>query len=324
MGDYSLYRGRRVENELRGPDGIANALLFKRRYPGNEQLTFLLVEGDTDKRLYENFTDKKGCAIHIAYSKSTALDTLTILEQSKVAGILAIVDADFDILDGKNHLSPNVFLTDAHDAESTIIQSPALEKLLSEFGSEPKIEEIKRRTGKDIRALLLDGSKTIGYARWISLRKGFALKFEGLDLHKCFDRHTFMIDEMKALDHIRNKSQQLHISAKQIQADIAEIQSDRHDVWHVCCGHDLTMVLSLGLRVAWGTHDHHEVTQPLIETSLRLAYEYAHFKKTHLYAALQAWEVANRPFLILRREEIFSLLIAITIDNESREGRGAK
>lgn len=302
MRDYSLYRGRRVERELRGPDGIANALLLKRRYPGNELLTFVLVEGDTDKRLYEAFTDKRSCAIHVAYSKSTVIEVLTILEQSKVAGVSAIIDADFDVLEGKEYASPNLFLTDTHDAELMIVQSPALEKLLGEFGSESKIEEIKRQTGKDIRTLLLDGSRTFGYTRLLSLRKGLALKFDELELHRCFDRHTFMIDEVKAIDCIRNKSQQLRISAEQIQTGIAEIKSDEYDTWHICCGHDLTNILSWGLRGALGTNNPHEVTSLTIEKSLRLAYEYVHFKQTHLYAALRVWEEANEPFVILRRE----------------------
>ncbi|HEY0755775.1 MAG TPA: DUF4435 domain-containing protein [Ktedonobacteraceae bacterium] len=127
MGDYNLYRGRGVAKELRGPDGIANALLFKRRYPGNESLTFVLVEGDTDKRLYTAFTDEKHCSIHIAYSKTTALDAPAILEQNKMAGVLAVVDADFDILEEKEYMSPNTFLTDTHDTELMIVQSPALD-----------------------------------------------------------------------------------------------------------------------------------------------------------------------------------------------------
>jgi hypothetical protein len=302
MGDYSLYHGRRVEQELRRPDSIANALSFKRLYPGNELLTFLLVEGDTDKRFYEAFTDQKGCAIHVAYSKSTALEVLSILEHNRMTGVLAIVDADFDVLEGKQYTSPNIFLTDTHDVELMIIQSAAFEKVLREFGSANKLENIQRRTGKDIRTLLLDRSKIFGYMRWVSLKKELSLKFDGLELHKYIDRDTFSINEMKTLDYLRNKSQQLHISAKQLQANIAEIKSDEHDVWHVCCGHDLTNMLSWGLRGALGTNDPHEVTPPFIEKSLRLAYEYEYFKKTRLYTALRVWEETNKPFVILRQE----------------------
>lgn len=92
------------------------------------------------------------------------------------------------------------------------------------------------------------------------------------------------------------------MSVQQLQRDIAEIRSDEHDAWYVCCGHDLTNIFSWGLRVRLGTHDQHEVTPMLLESSLRLAYEYVHFKKTRLYAALKAWEDTNQPFVILRQE----------------------
>lgn len=306
MGDYSLYRGRGVDGELRGPDGIANAILSARRYPGNKHLTFLLVEGEGDKHLYENCTDQKRCAIRSIgvkpSAKSVALKVLAILEQNQMMGVLAIVDADFDVLERMQYLSPNVFLTDVHDAELMIVQSPAFEKVLREHGSEHKIAEIEQRAGKDLRALLLEGSQVFGYIRWVSLKKGYALKFDKLEPHKCFDRRTLTIDKAKTLDHIRNKSQQPNISAEQIQMDIAEIQSDEHDLWHVCCGHDLTNVLTWGLREGLHKNNHYEVTQLHLEASLRMSYEYAYFKKTRLYAALQAWEEANQPFVILRQE----------------------
>lgn len=76
--------------------------------------------------------------------------------------------------------------------------------MLREFGSEQKIAKIREQAGKDIRALLLDGSKIFGYVRWISLRKELALKFDGLELHKCFEQHLFLIDEVKTLRVCRN------------------------------------------------------------------------------------------------------------------------
>lgn len=189
MGNYSLYHGRGVDGTLRNADGIANAILAVRHYPGNEHLTFLLVEGEGDKHLYENYTDKQRCAVRSIglkpSAKSIALQVLAILEQSKMAGALAVVDADFDVLEGKSYLSPNVFLTDAHDVELMVVQSPALEKVLREYASEQKIMDVEQQTGKNIRTLLLDGSKTFGYARWISLRKGYALRFDNLEPNKC-------------------------------------------------------------------------------------------------------------------------------------------
>lgn len=305
MGDSSLYRGRGADGMLRSPDGIANAILSVRHYPGNKLLTFVLVEGETDRHLYENATDQQRCSVRSVgmkpSAKSVALQVLAILEQQKVAGVVAIVDADFDVLEEKSYCSANVFLTDAHDTELMVVQSPALEKVLREYGSEQKIAEIEQQTGKGIRAVLLDGSKIFGYTRWVSLKKGYALKFDNLEPNKCFDRRTLRVDEEKTLDHIRKKSQQLHLSVHQIQMDIAEVQSDHHDIWHVCCGHDLTNVLCWGLREGLHKNNHYEVSRLHLEASLRLAYEYAHFKETRLYAALRAWEEVNQPFVILRQ-----------------------
>ncbi len=59
MGDYSEYRDR----EIRGLDGITNAIILKRQYPGNEFLSFLMVEGDTDKKLYKRFINENRCNI---------------------------------------------------------------------------------------------------------------------------------------------------------------------------------------------------------------------------------------------------------------------
>src|SRR5229473_7091816 len=147
MGSYSEYQDR----ELRGPDGIANTIILKRKYPGNEALSFLVVEGDDDKRFYNMFVNNNKCNINIAYSKAFAIAALTILEQTSIVGILVIVDSDFDIFEGKTFSSPNILFTDTHDLETMIIRSPALEKVLGEFGSENKIAQFEQTTGKDVR-----------------------------------------------------------------------------------------------------------------------------------------------------------------------------
>lgn len=89
MGEYSVYRGRGSE---RKPDAIANAIILKRRYPGNDSLAFLIVEGDTDRRFYQNFIAKDICDIRNTSGKADALRVAAILEQENFSGFLVIVD----------------------------------------------------------------------------------------------------------------------------------------------------------------------------------------------------------------------------------------
>lgn len=295
MGNYSEYQRR----NLRSPDGIANKLILTRQYPGNDFLSFLIVEGDTDKNFYRTFIDKDKCEINLAYSKSNAIQILSILEKDGFPGVLAIVDADFDILESKFPSSTNLLFTDTHDLETMIVRSPAFEKVLGEFGSEEKIDQITRTAGKDVRALLLECSVPIGYLRWVSLREELSLKFEDLDFTQFISREALSLSQPDFIQTVKNKSQRHDIASTHINASIQDLKNGIHDSWHVCCGHDLVSILSIGLRRAIGTCNANDVKPEILERSLRLAFERSYFHKTQLYISIQQWQKENEPFVIL-------------------------
>ena len=115
------------------PNRIANKIrLLRTQYTGS----FLIAEGDTDTRVWENLVDSTKCCVENAFNKDNAVKVLNILEQANFAGVLAVVDADFDILEKTVPLSRNLLLTDTHDLETMLLKSPALEKVLREqYGS---------------------------------------------------------------------------------------------------------------------------------------------------------------------------------------------
>ncbi len=89
---------------------------------------------------------------------------ISTLESNNFSGALAIVDADFDVVGNSTTLSHNLLYTDTHDLETMMIKSPALEKVLSEFGAKDKISVINK-TGKDARTLLIKCASPLGYLR---------------------------------------------------------------------------------------------------------------------------------------------------------------
>jgi len=221
--------------------------------------------------------------------------------------VLAIVDADFDWLVEKATASPNLLFTDTHDLETMILQSLAFEKLLVEFGSEDKITTLVEKHNKDIRSLLLDCAMPIGYLRWVSLRENMALKFEELSFEKFVDKEKLSIDVLKLIRHVQGRSSFSAQGQKQIPDSVLHnkiklLSSTSHDPWHVCCGHDLVCVLSLGLRKVIGST---KIIEPdMLEACLRLAYEHSHFCKTQLYISIQQWETTNAPFIVLKQEAL--------------------
>ena len=276
------------------PDRIANKIRLLRtqsQYRGS----FLIVEGDTDARLWKNLVDSTKCRVENAYNKKNAVTVLNILEQGNFAGVLAVVDADFDILEGSVSLSQNLLFTDTHDLETMLLKSPALDKVLLEHGSEDKINGF----AKDIRQTLLESAKVIGYLRWASLKFDYCLKFEDLAFKKFVDDKTLALDESKLLQTVKNNSQKPRLDEPEIRANMDSLKTDTQDMWYICCGHDMISILSIALCKALGSCNSKQVDPNVLEINLRLAYESAHFRLTKLYIAIQTWEQTNQPFEVL-------------------------
>lgn len=280
-----------------GPERLANKIrLLRSQFVG----AVLIVEGETDARVYKRYVIENLCHIEVAHNKDAAMRGLTILEQEPFDGILAIVDADFQRLEGQAASSSNLFLTDTHDLETMMLRSPALDKILTEFASGEKIAMLSAQTGKSLREILLAAGLPVGYLRWVSLQQNLALKFEELEYGK-FVNDLFCTDVQKLLQTVKNKSQQHSLNVTDVQKDLVALQHEAHDPWQVCCGHDLLEILSLGLRktLRRGVLNAAEIKTTVIERDLRLAYESAFFQASELGSALQQWEAANPPFRFL-------------------------
>lgn len=257
---------------------------------------FLVVEGEKDALFYKRLANWR---VMIAHSKENAAQVLMILESDDFAGVLAIVDADFDALEGRIFVSSNIFLTDTHDLETMMLRSPALEKLLLEMGSETKLGEFVKSRGKELREALLEEGLHLGYLRWVSLRHGHTLKFEGLNYRDFTDLVTLTINQSKLIKTIKDHSQKPQLSDRDLQQQIESIRDETHDKWLVCCGHDLIGILSVGLHKAIGSQKYWKEIEPeILERSLRLAYESVWFRDTRLYASIREWEGRNTLFQV--------------------------
>ncbi|ABA20568.1 conserved hypothetical protein [Trichormus variabilis ATCC 29413] len=278
-------------------DRDANKIrLLRSTYTG----TFLLVEGGSDKIFYERFTDKLTCQVHTVSgkpsSKQRVIAVLKILEQSDFPGVLAIVDADFERLTTFSYSSPNLIRTDTHDLETMLIKSPALDKLIAEFGSEEKINQFRR----DIRLALLEAAIVVGYLLFISLSNELNLTFDGITFSKFIDEQTLLIDELKLIKEVKNKSQAFSLKDEDLQQKLLNQKSNNYDPWQVCCGHDLVEILSLSLRKVLGSNKPSDIEPKSLERILRLAYEDVYFRETQIYSDIRVWENKNQPFQILR------------------------
>ena len=279
------------------PEIIANRVRMKRqRY---HKAVFLLVEGDDDKKLYERFFDSARCRIQTAYGRPNVEAALTILEADSTwdRRVLGIVDADFDILEGRAADRHNLLRTDTHDAETMMLKSPALEHVLREHGDEDAITKLEAATGQTLREHLLNLARVFGALRWIATRKKLGLRFEDLRFARVIDKKTWTLIRDKVVDELQSHSQAGVLDADALNGDAEEVLSSEVDLWQLCCGHDMVAILAIGLQNVLGKRNPAEVKARVLEKDLRLAYETVYFASTELCRALRRWERHNGAIL---------------------------
>jgi hypothetical protein len=279
-------------------EAIANKIRMLRKavHTGS----FLLIEGEDDAKLFRKLINSARCLIQIAHGKPNVIGALAILEREGFRGILAIADADFEALEGRTSHSPNLLVTDTHDLETMLLASPAFEALLIERGDAAKIEDLGGILAA--RGKLLDTAKPVSYLRWHNDREKRWLRFDDLDIDQFVDDKTLAVSREALLRHLRNRSKSLiSVPDDELWSRAEALKDSGHDLWHLCCGHDIVRILSVALRKVFGSNNPADVKPSRLEESLRLAYNLAHFQVTWLWAAIVAWEAKNPDYVVLTR-----------------------
>lgn len=267
--------------------------------------TFLLVEGGSDALFWEAHVHRRFCQVRAIGGREQALAELRTVAAESKTGFVAVLDADFDRLDGTLPTDENVVWTDVHDLEVHLIASHALDKVLIELGSRTKCENFEAEERCTVRQALLTRAVSLGRLRWLSRRESLGLIFRKLssgesfryvDYGKFCDRSSWRVDEQKLVQEVLNFSMQHKLRA----ADLLERMACLPDVageavWQLCVGHDLVGLLVVGLRSRLGTRN---CDREDLEKDLRLSFSRGDLEATGMYQTLRAWERSHPPFRI--------------------------
>lgn len=258
----------------------------------------LILEGDTDARVYKRFISEKDCRIIPAHNKDNAIKALKILEDEKFAGLLCVVDADFWNIEGIQPESSNLLLTETHDLETMMLSNEAvLKRILSEFGATSKIE----RLPKSVQAILCDCTLPIGLLRWLcsSSKENLPLSFRGLPFENFVDKTKLQTDIDKMIAEVHKNSTGIKFDGKLMKSKIKSLKKENHDPWQVCSGHDMVQVFAIGLKFTFGNKNSKKLEAEILAGILRVTYGYSDFRSTWLYSSIKDWEKENPPFKVL-------------------------
>ena len=251
--------------------------------------SFLVLEGRGDMRFWKN-RSHHDCRLIDGNGKPNVVRGLRRLDEIGFAGALGVVDSNYDYLAGVPLESKNLVATDAHDLESVLCRSSALDAVLAEYGSDEKIGRFGQSAG--VRNALLERGLVFGRLRWAAQRFETNLR---LPATRAFvDERSWSVDEDGLIERAAGVNE--GVEANVLRRQIAGLPPA--DPWHVVHGHDLVEILRVGLRNVLGNLPA-SIGVKEIASGLRLAMPIADLQSTQLWQDMQRWEHLNKPYLVL-------------------------
>ena len=255
---------------------------------------FLLVEGNDDVRFWTPTARRHvDCELVDGEGKQNVIGGIQKLDDASFAGVLGIVDSDYDPLNGIDIGSDNLLLTDAHDLECLLCRSSALDMVLAEHGSHPKIERFEDETGADVCTGLLERALVFGRLRWAAARSHPVIDLGRFRVPQFVDEDTWTVDHEELLRATLLESPDDALALARRIDELPEA-----DPWYVVRGHDMVEILRIGLRRTLGDIGPNVGVKD-IAGMLRAAMTPDDLQATQLWTDMRAWEAANRPYMVL-------------------------
>jgi hypothetical protein len=266
----------------------------------------VLVEGDDDASLFDDLKFAACCTG--CEGKAGVLTVLGILRERKIAGVTAIVDADYATLEGE--LIKDVHVTDTHDMETLMLKSPALRRVVREClrgVAASAVDDVVR----ELRQVMLAAGEPVGCLRWASVRGELGLNFEELDPSEFFDASTLAVQLEEVIRKVRGSTRgPISLSDDELRQRVVALKGKGRDPWLVCQGHDLMKLLSVVLATllerrgdAVSAERTRYRTPASLAKDLRLSYEPCHFQETNLRTSIKEWEDRNPHYPVLPRDD---------------------
>jgi len=289
---------------------VAAAIDLLRSQPKNRQKTIVLVEGGDDFKLFESFVHEQRCIMQIAGDKERVIKALEILDQGSHQGIVGIVDAEYDLIQGQRNVEHNILFTDGHDIETMIISSPSYIKYISSLIPNENFADADRVVNK-IHLIVMNIGWSVGTLRLLSHQRKWFLSLNNFmnfidTQNQKIDIDALIANGWEVAKHkkisepeIKKIRDELEILGKQVKSEFE---------WYVYKGHDLTSLIVWAIKTIFiresPNYDLKKLigqcdSQKNLEANLRRFYDSRYFRRTSLFKEIKVWEGNNTPYRIL-------------------------
>jgi Protein of unknown function (DUF4435) len=266
-------------------EGKMTELRMEIPHPNNRNKVFLLLEGDSDVRLYRKLCNNDTAKVEMIPGGKFKLEECLIELCKQCPRIIGIRDADFLHLEGKSSPFNKLFLTDFHDMEIMIAAcDDVFSAILCEFSDKQK------ETHAPLKVQLLESLRFMSCFRWHNDTNRIGLAFEHVGFNDLFDIKNFNFNKQQYVQKVVLKSPNAKIKDPiLLLLAVEQLSEGSHELLQLCNGHDFMKITALYLSKFLKKG----IGEDTIAAIFRIAYSINHFKTTQLYKNINAW-AANR------------------------------
>jgi hypothetical protein len=253
--------------------------------PKSEGKVFVLLEGESDVKLYRKLFNNDTCKIETIPGGKIFLEKGLEILNDIYKLIIGIRDADFLHLEGEKPQFPNLFLTDYHDYELMMASESQCHCPI--FFEHTKIVSNEHNLTFE---KLLHSIRFLGYFRWYNEIGNLEFNFRGLGLNELFDKRTFTIDDKVLIQTVITRSRDAKIKdVEQIFDAVQGLYNYQHNLFQVCNGHDFMKVMAILC-----SSNQKGINEKDMASQFRVAYSQDMFKKTQLFKDTSDWASQNK------------------------------
>lgn len=254
-----------------------NSIKLELRHPNTKDRIWVLVEGESDRKLFIKLFDGPNVSVEQVNGLSKLREAVDELSK-ETDRVIGIRDADFLHIKGQSETIKNIFVTDSHDIEMMLIRSDnTFRSLIAEFCSENLADCFA------LRDKVLASIKYLGGIRYFNDVYDCGINFTGLGIGDYYDREQLKIDVNRCIHEINRRSPN-RTRCAEFNA-VKELIEHINDLYNLCCGHDFVNVL-----VLYFNNNGSNTSKRTVSQALRTAYTIAEFRRTNLYHELSKWE----------------------------------
>ena len=281
------------------PASIANAIMLDTTYSN----FYALVEGVKDSKLFRKFFHKDNVRIKETFGCDKLRECKAILEQRGYLNFFGIIDRDFHEILGTTPIEDNLFIVDHHDMEVMMVNSTALDNMLSVFTTHEKISSFESTKRNSLLNIVFEIACNIGSLKLANRIYDLGLVFKPEDVNGnqiAYNKFIsvnldflgvdIMVD--KIIDYSRNKSDDIK-PRDEIISRYNEVKLNNYNRSHLSNGHDISNILYIFLKKTMKCNNKMLADFNSIEDSLILAYEFEDFQMTSLYNDIEAFASRN-------------------------------